>query len=630
VVFFKGKKFYITSAIPYVNAPPHIGHALEIIQADCIARFQKLVGEDVFFLAGTDENAQKNVLSAEKLGLDIKQLVDQNVAKFKTMVNMLNTSNDDFIRTSDKKRHWPGVEKLWNLAFKKGDIYEKSYKGYYCVGCEAFVTEKDLVDGVCPEHQKPPEEISEVNYFFKLSKYQKQLEKIIESDEYKIVPESRKNEVLSFIRSGLEDFSISRPAKRMKNWGVPVPGDKSQIIYVWFDALANYITALGFGTKDESKFEKLWPADVHVIGKGIIRFHAIYWPAMLLSAGLPLPKVLFVHNYITVEGRKMSKSLGNVINPKDIVNKFGSDAVRYFMLREIPPFSDGDFSQKALVRRFNTELVANYSNLYYRITSFIEKNFSGKYVEYDPGEDEEKLEKLFLKKVEKYKELMGEFRLNEALSVVMELSSHLNKYFQDKKPWVTLASDELECKRTLAFSVKLLNIISTLFYPFIPAAAERALVNFELEPTIKNVDAKLRYRPNIKGIMLFKKIDIKGKHKVEKNQEVEDLIPFKDFKKMEFRTGTVLEANEVPESNKLIKMQVDFGEFKRQVVAGLKEFYKAKDLVGKQYIFITNLEHANLMGNMSEAMILAAVEGDDENVVLVKAEKKVPNGTPIC
>lgn len=618
-------KYYITTAIPYVNAAPHIGHALEFIQTDAIARFHRILGKDVFFLTGSDENAQKNVISAEKAGIDVQRLVDVNTQEFKDLLRKLNISNDDFIRTTDKERHWGGVKKLWELCKKNGAIYKKSYTGLYCVGCEAFVTDKDLENGLCPEHLKPPEEISEENYFFSLSSYQTILKELIETDKFKIVPQSRKNEVLSFINSGLEDFSISRPSSRMKGWGIPVPDDDGQIVYVWYDALANYITALGLDTDDESKFKKYWPADLHVIGKGIIRFHAVYWPAMLLSADLPLPKTVFAHGYITVDGQKMSKSLGNVINPADMVGKYGSDALRYFMLREIPPFSDGDFSERALVQRFNSELVANFSNLYYRITSFIESNFSGEFSKMEQlGDTEKELKELFRGKVEEYKRLMEELRLNEALSIVMELSSHLNKYFQDKKPWVTIKEDEIECRRTIGFSIELLKIILNLFYPFIPEASEKGLENIGLKPDLEKLEMELKYKPNIKGIMLFKKIDAEFVEKEEKK-----LISFKEFKRMEFRAGTVVKAEKVEDSKKLVRMEVDFGDEKKQVVSGIFPHCRPEEIQGNQYVFITNLEHAKLMGLESEAMILAAVEGDEEKIVLVKPEKPVENGTKI-
>lgn len=496
------KKFYITTAIPYVNAAPHLGHALEFIQADVIARYHRLLGFDTFFLTGTDENAQKNVLSAEEKNIPVEKFVTQNYKLFLELTKKLNISNDDFIRTTDKKRHWRGATKLWKKCLKSGDIYKKTYTGLYCVGCEAFLTEKDLVDGKCPEHLKPPEKISEENYFFKLSKYQKKLEELINSDELKIIPETRKNEVLSFIREGLEDFSISRPMSRMKNWGIPVFNDITQCQYVWFDALSNYITALGYA-ENSSKFKKYWPADVHVIGKGITRFHAIYWPAMLLSAGIALPKAIFVHGYVTINGQKISKSLGNVIDPIEMAKKYGVDQLRYFILREIPVFDDGDFSEKTLIERVNNELVAKYSNLFYRITSFIQNNFDGKIPK---GNGDKKLKKEFEDAVARYLSLMEQFKLNEALMVVLDLTDVLNKYFQEKKPWETVKTNRKDCENVLYTSVNLLKIISTLLYPFIPGSSEMALKSLGLKVEWKNVKTNIEYGKKINPVMLFKKI----------------------------------------------------------------------------------------------------------------------------
>ena len=302
------KKFYITTAIPYVNAPPHVGHALEFVQTDVIARYHRLLGEDVRFQSGADENALKNVESAEKEGIPVEQLVKRNSEAYRCIKEKLNISFDDFIYTTDEKKHWPGVYKLWKAGEQAGDIYKKKYQGLYCVGCEEFKFERDLdEEGKCPEHQKKPELIEEENYFFRLSKYQKQLEKLIESDQLKIIPEKRKNETLSFIKSGLEDFSISRSKERAKGWGIPIPGDDSQIIYVWYDALANYITALGYGRENDKDFKRYWPADLHVIGKGILRFHAVYWPAMLISARIEIPKAIFIHGYITADTKTYTR-----------------------------------------------------------------------------------------------------------------------------------------------------------------------------------------------------------------------------------------------------------------------------------------------------------------------------------
>src|SRR3989344_5716425 len=452
------KKCYITTAIPYVNAKPHLGFLLELVQADTIARFNRLQNKEVFFLTGTDENAQKNVLVAEKEGVPVKRLVDTNSNLFQELTKVYNISNDDFIRTTDKKRHWPSVKKLWELCEKSKDIYKKEYYGLYCVGCEAFVTEKDLENGLCPEHLKKPEKISEENYFFKLSKYQNQIKKLIENNNIKIIPESRKNEVLSFIKEGLEDFSISRPAERVKYWGVPVPNNKNQFVFVWYDALVNYISALEYH-KNSAKFKKFWPADVHVIGKGIVRFHAIYWVGMLLSAKLKLPKSILVHGYLTVEGQKISKTLGNVIDPLELCKRFSIDSIRYFLLKEIQVGSDGDFSETSLIDRHNNELLNDLGNLVSRSLALAVK-FNGKI----EGKKELKLN---LKKIEK---LFEEYKINEALNEIWSFIKSVNKYVNDKKPW------ELESKKLSNVLYNLLEsirIISILISPFIPETAEK-------------------------------------------------------------------------------------------------------------------------------------------------------------
>lgn len=638
----KLNKFYITTAIPYVNAPPHVGHALEFLQTDAIARFHRSLGKEVFFLTGTDENAQKNVLAAEEKGINVQELVDQNTAKFKETIDRLGISYDDFIRTTDKKRHWPGAKKIWEECLRSGDIYKKSYEGLYCVGCEAFVTEKDLVNGLCPEHQKPPEKVTEENYFFRLSKYQKKLEKLIESDELKIIPETRKNEILSFIRSGLEDFSVSRPKQRMKGWGIPVPNDENQMIYVWFDALINYISGLGYGS-DDKLFKKYWPADLHVIGKGIIRFHAVYWPAMLISAGLPVPKSIFVHGYITAEGQKISKSLGNVIDPNEVVKKYGLDSFRYFMLREISPFDDGDFSEKVLITKVNNELVANIGNFVYRTLSFIDRYFDGIIPEKGKltKEDEELIKKI-KDYPEKIKELLEKIELKEALQKILELSANGNKYFQDNKPWELIKTNKERCGTVLYVCANLCRTLSVLLFPYLPNSCVRLWQQLNLggkpEGNVWNSASELKIQSGHKinkPEILFKKIEEEDSEKSEKiiveekTKEVKNMLSFSDFKKMELKVGTVKEAEAVEGSKKLVRMQVDFGDFQRQVVAGILNHYKPEELVGKQWIFVTNLEHAKLMGIESEAMILAAVEGKEEKVVCLKPEKPVKDGTPI-
>lgn len=365
------KKFYLTTAIPYVNAPPHIGFALELVQADAVARWQRQRGRDVFFLTGADENSLKNVQAAVAEGLTPQALVDRNSQRFADLAQALHITNDAFILTSQPAHHL-GAQTLWR-ACRPDDIYRKSYQGLYCVGCEAFYLPKELVGGTCLEHRTVPERVNEENYFFRLSRYQERLTKLVESGRLAIVPETRRNEVVSFLKMGLEDFSISRSQTRAKDWGVPVPGDQDQVMYVWFDALANYLTGLGYGQPDQERFSRYWPADLHVIGKGIIRFHAVYWLAMLLSARLPLPKRIFVHGYVTVEGQKISKSLGNAVDPFALVEEFGADALRYYLLRYIHPTQDSDFSPRHLAEAYQADLAHGLGNLVSRVTGLIEQ-----------------------------------------------------------------------------------------------------------------------------------------------------------------------------------------------------------------------------------------------------------------
>ena len=455
-------KFYITNAIPYVNAKPHIGHALEFIQSDTIARFHKISGDEVLLLCGADENAVKNVQSAKKEGRQISEFINENAKHFENLAKALSVEFDVFQRGSSDDHH-KASQKLWELCDKSGDIYKKAYKGLYCVGCEEFKTKEDLNEnGQCPEHPgKKLDEVSEENYFFRLSAYQDKILEIVESNKYVIVPEFRRNEVLSFIKSGLQDFSISRSNARAHNWGVEVPGDPTQKIYVWFDALNIYQSGIGFYSNLE-KYNKWWPADLHVIGKGIIRFHAVYWPAILLSAGLALPKTLFVHEYFTVNGQKMSKTLGNVIDPMEMIKKYGADALRYYCLAKISPFQDGDFSEEKLKEAYNADLANGLGNLVSRVARLCESNS----IEVD-----EKKASI----IPEVEQRLNEYKFNEALYVVWRKIQEADIYINEVKPW------EMEGEKLKDVLIDLSNRIRTIAYnlkPFLPETSEKILKQF--------------------------------------------------------------------------------------------------------------------------------------------------------
>lgn len=479
----KSYPWYVSTAIPYVNARPHIGFALELVQADVFARYQRAIGKSVYFLTGSDENSLKNVLAAEEEGISVTALVERNAQYFIDLVNKLGISNDDFIRTGREVRHRIGAQQLWVACFTSGDIYKKSYGGLYCVGCEQFYSPEELVEGRCPEHGTVPEWVEEENYFFRLSKYQDPLFRLIDTDRLRIFPVGKKNEVLSFIEMGLQDFSISRSRQRAHGWGIEVPDDPSQVMYVWFDALANYITALDYGTNGP-KYQRYWvnaETRRHVVGKGIIRFHAVYWPAILLSATVPLPTELFVHGYLTINGQKISKSLGNIIDPFRLISDFGADAVRYYLLRQIPATNDADFSMSRFIERYNADLADDLGNLLQRSISMIHRYrqglipspeaLSGGQVQWAHKVDST---------TEGFIKSLDSMELHTAIQQVWQLVSEANKYVVISAPWVlakrvkdVAAMKELD---TVLYNlVELARVIGAYLYPLLPAVSQSVM-----------------------------------------------------------------------------------------------------------------------------------------------------------
>jgi methionyl-tRNA synthetase len=484
-------KFYITTSIPYVNAAPHLGNVLDSVYADVLARYKRQHNFDVRFLTGTDEHGAKIVRSAETAGKTPQEFVDENSAKFRALKEILNLSWDDFIRTSEQKRHWPGAQRMWKALADKGDLYKKTYRGLYCVGHEAFVTEKDLENGVCKDHQKKPEIIEEENWFFKLSKYTKNIESRIKNDELRIVPESRKNEILSLLKEGLEDISFSRPSKDL-SWGVPVPGDSSQTMYVWAEALVNYISALGYGSASSPQagdlFEKYWPADVQVIGKDNLRFHAAIWPGMLLSAGLPLPKEIFVHGFLTVDGQKISKTVGNVIDPVELVKKYGTDAVRYYLLREISPFEDGDFSYTKFESLYNADLANGLGNFAARVLALTEK---AGVIETDGPVAESLISEKISEIKKSVEKKLAEFKFHEAIAAIWDLIHFGDAYINEKKPWWETQQD------VLLNLIAILDNVAALLTPFLPETAEKITKSIQWEGNLLRVKKSENLFPRI-------------------------------------------------------------------------------------------------------------------------------------
>ncbi len=591
------KKFYITTAIDYVNAQPHIGHVFEKLIADCIARWKRIQGYEVFFLTGTDEHGIKNQKAAEQLGLSPEEFVDKMSKEFYKLKELLNLSISFFIRTNDKRVHYPVAWDIWKKLAENGDLYKKKYTGYYCSGCEAFLKKEDLRNGKCPYHGKEPEIIEEENYFFRLSKYAEQVAELIEKDEIKIIPEARKREILSFIKQGVEDISFSRDKSRVY-WGIPVPGDESQVIYVWCDALVNYLSGIGY-VYDPEKFKKFWPADVHVIGKDILRFHALIWPAILLSANFALPKTILVHGMVTSHGKKMSKSLGNVVNPFEYIEEFGYEALRYYLLREIPTLEDGDFTRENFIKCYNADLADNFGNLVRRVFLLAKKFFAC----VPKGERDEELWKKMEEHIENYKKEMENFRLNLACAELWKIFSLLNEYLNEKEPW----KREEERENVLRNVLEALRVSAILLHPFLPESAEKILQAFGLgKEHLKEENIKFGLLKEGKGIALPEIFF----EKVKEGKEPEP------FSLLDIRIGKIESVEEIAGSEKLYKLLVNIGREKRTLVAGLKQHYSKEELLGKKVVVLCNLKPKKLFGLLSQGMVLAAIGKSDEPVLL--------------
>ncbi len=495
-------KFYITTAIVYTNGSPHIGYAFELILTDVLARYHRLKGDNTYFLTGTDEHGSSVAKAAAKAGIEPQVFVDGIAKEVKDLVQLLNISNDGFVRTSDKENHYPTAVKLWELLAAKEDIYKKKYEGLYCIGHEAFIKQSDLIDGLCPLHKTAPESVEEENWFFKISNYKEEIAKRIEADELNIVPANRKKEILNLIKDA-EDVSFSRPSSTL-TWGIPVPNDPTQTMYVWVDALSNYISALGYHSNDE-KFKTFWPADVHLIGKDILRFHALIWPAILLSAGLELPKSIYVHGFINVDGQKMSKTIGNVVDPFEVVKKYGAEVVRYFLLREIPSDDDGDFSEKRLVERYNGDLANGLGNLIARVSTLIQNNlpeglvFTSARIESSTQEAIDRARVTFTQGIDT-------FRLHESLAAVWELIAHADRYVNDTKPWALAKEDREKFEIVMINLVEMILRITFALASFMPETADKIMEVFDFKNKEGGLDGRtLKIQ---KGPVLFPRLEV--------------------------------------------------------------------------------------------------------------------------
>lgn len=642
------KKFYITTAIAYTSRKPHIGNSYEIVLTDAIARYKRMQGYDVFFLTGTDEHGQKIEEYAANAGVSPKEYVDKVSGEIKDICNLLNTTYDHFIRTTDES-HEKVVQKIFRKLYEQGDIYKSEYEGLYCTPCESFWTQTQLVDGKCPDCGREVKKTKEEAYFLKLSKYQDRLEKYIEENPDFIYPESRKNEMLNnFIKPGIQDLCVSRTSFK---WGIPVDFDDKHVIYVWVDALSNYITALGYDPDGSSDlYKKYWPADVHIIGKDILRFHTVYWPIILMALGEPLPKQVFGHPWLLFGTDKMSKSRGNVIYADDLVNLLGVDAVRYYLLSEMPYAQDGSITYETIIERYNSDLANTLGNLVNRTVSMSNKYFDGVIMNPDTPEDIDKEFTAFASKtVDEVENLMKTFRISDAINAVMNLARRSNKYIDETAPWVLGKNEDTKPRLgTVLYNLlESIRYIAVLIQPFMPDTSKAILqqINTDISDyqSLENFGQLKAGGKTAKAEALFARIDaekmlaeIEAKVNAEQAEEKAETqkielapeITIDDFFKTELRVARVTACEKVKKSSKLLCLQLDDGMGGRQVVSGIAKWYKPEDLIGRKVMIVANLKPVKLCGVESNGMICCA-DMPDGSAKVMFADDSIPEGSKV-